>query len=240
MTHRLVGPILSFAFFLLGCASATPPAASPRTFTDFRTLEWTTPQKRMILMQLGVDLRSGGQPRDEWNRKARTFATTELRGALASKRVELFIPPSADAYISPCPAELSAGSPWSEPCRQYVRDVHGAEYAVAFDANGDYPAPGDHAASLGAGRTAAGVLALGPCTVTALLTYGEAGLLCKPADRLFEDNGAKPSPWVTAKLMIVEMRTGSAVWQREIYEGDWRDERSARRTARLLLQELPL
>jgi hypothetical protein len=192
----------------------------------------------MILMQLNFDFRSEtAEPRDDWNQAARAFATKEFTGALAAKRVELIVPNSEDtedkiAYSIACPMTALL----SEPCRHHVTDKYGAEYGVFVEARGYYP----KGTPRNVGRTAAGILALPPCVVTALLTYGEAGLLCGPADNLVVSPGQPSQPtMISATISIVDMRTGYVSWLRKIYEGDWRDARSARNTARLLFTELP-
>jgi hypothetical protein len=212
----------------LGACASTVKIASTATF------EWTSPTKRLVLVEPDVELSemraSGGlEPRADWTAAAKTLMAADISRRLASRSVELVQPDALTEhreiqlsrlhgavgnaillhmYAMPLPNKGNALDWTLGPGTNDMRAHYGADYALFVWVRDSYTTTGRAVIMIGA----------------AMLGVGLQG-------------GQQ-----IAFASLVDLRTGNIVWFNRIMNnnGDLRTAEPARKTIDELLEKFPL
>lgn len=112
-------------------------------------LEWTSPDKNVVLVQSTFDLRERGESRPDWNDAARMRALAHLKIIGAEARFTLIVTnpniEEIESLYGPCLGVDAISYAWqSHACADLVRERYRADYALFLSSqiNDDMPALG--------------------------------------------------------------------------------------------------
>jgi hypothetical protein len=216
----------SLVLFILAACASVPPPMPPIM------LQWTSPEKRVVLVQPVFDLseRSANgtlSTRSDWSDAAQIMTARQVTDIAETKGLRL---------VS---GEPSANLPRVPKCIEYefyypstidhLRADYGADYALCIHVSDWYSTAGRQAAQAAEGAGVA-ILILPFCAAG-----GCGGLFRKG----LSDDVPVCRADECARAALVDLRTGKSVWQQTIGSRDWRNDPSVKRAVSELLKDAP-
>ncbi len=133
---------LGFSYVLLVLASCVTAPPQQQTIT----LEWSSTDRFVVLVQSTFDLKEGGERRPDWNKTARLRALGHLKVRAAESGFTLIVTdPSVDEIDSlygSCLGVDPISYAWqSHACADVVREHYRADYALFLSAEISYGTP---------------------------------------------------------------------------------------------------
>ena len=216
---------MSFALLtaLVACASVPPPMPPI-------TLQWTSPEKRVILVRPVFDLSERWvdghlSARSDWGDLAETMTVKQVSVIAAMKGIHLV---SVDASPDvPNVPKCTEQEFYTGSTKDLLHTFTGADYALCIHASEWYSSPGRSAVD-----TAAAVVLI-PLLLPICLQSnfcGEAGL---------GDVADCPANNACARAALVDLRSGLTVWEQTMNTHDWRNELSVKGAVDELLKKAP-
>jgi hypothetical protein len=234
MTRNFNRAIIALAALALCACASTGAKMNSVANSGPVTLQWTRPEKRVVLKAPQFDLRENTighytRHRDDWTRDAGILVSKEIGSALAAKGIVLV---SGEAAQSATGDELA--------------NNRSADYALTLDAHGNYDPPGraawNAAALAGLAAISVPLPGIGIAFGLTYLATEKGGLCDSLCQRINADAAARGeilSEPDAATLSLIDLRTGNVAWWHSTEGGDWRDEASARKAIANLLKDAP-
>jgi len=225
-------------FALAACAATGKMNSGPNISSE--TLQWSSPEKRVVLVR-HFDLKAKwAGSRDDWNVTGSMLAASQLTELLAAKHIMLITAdPATDADSPELSACISEVLFVLNSCAEVMRQRYGADYALFINADSTYDTVGSTAGKAAIVSLSVPVL-VGEGLVCVVLIICPAALEAShynAIDHLPAPSFEAPS---SATSALFDLRTGTSVWSNHVDNTDWRDSGSAKKAAQKLLKGSPL
>ena len=137
----------SFARMGLSCVLLVVASCVAAPQQKIIRLEWTSTDKRVVLVQSAFDLKEGGERRPDWNDAARMRALIYLKVRSADSGFALIETnpgvDEIDSLYGSCLGVDPISYAWqSQACADLVREHYRADYALFLSSEANYDMPG--------------------------------------------------------------------------------------------------